>query len=155
GDDPLRCQWAGFGHIELGHDLVGGVDRRVVQHLGVNKLVGRQVGVGIGHVVGDRGHDFRTQDVVDEGVGVVRVRGILGNGDHVEPQVCTFLLNGVYYVHALFGFRGTGGGLEDVAGVAGGHADFAVGQVGDVPRRVEVCHVAAHAHQQLLGLLQV
>src|SRR5690606_36656196 len=77
------------------------------------------------------------------------------NGHQVEPQGGTFLGNAVADVHAVFGFLGAGGGLEDVAGVAGGHADFAVGQVGDLARGVEVGHVAAHAHQQLLGHRQV
>src|SRR5690606_6715013 len=48
GNDPLRCQRTGFGHKQVGHYLVAGVDRRVVQHFRVDEFIGRQVRVGIG-----------------------------------------------------------------------------------------------------------
>ncbi|MCY1512221.1 hypothetical protein D9M68_466730 [compost metagenome] len=86
---------------------------------------------------------------------LLRVGRILRNGEDVEPQVGAFLGNRVGDFHALAGFLGAVGGLQDVAGETGRDADVAVGQVGNVLRGVEVGDVRPHRQQLGFGLLVV
>src|SRR5690606_14522369 len=124
--------------IQLGHHLLRRVDARVVADRLVHQRGGRLVGVGELHVVGDFRNDFRTQQEVQVGVGVVDVLRIGGNGQHVEEGARALLGNAVLDVHPGAGFLGARLGLVQVAGIAHGHADVAVGQVGNVLGGVEV-----------------
>src|SRR5690606_23387865 len=114
------------------------VNARVVANGFVNEGGGRGVAVRELHVVGDRGDHFRTQQVVDELVGLVDVLGVGRNGQHVEEAGSAFLRNAVGDGHAVLAFFGTGLGLLQVAGVADRDADVTGGQLADVFRGVEV-----------------
>src|SRR5690606_16363451 len=118
----------------------------------IHQRLGGLVGVGVAHVVADLRDHLRIQQVVDEGVGLLDVPGIRRDGQHVEPQVGAFLGNGVADLDALAGLFGAVGGLEHVAGIAHGHADIAVGQIGDVFGGMEVGDVGAHFQQPGLGV---
>ncbi len=85
-------------------------------------------------------------------MGFIDVLRVRRDGQHVEPQVAAFLGNGIGDVDALARFVGTRGGLEDIAGEAGGNADVAVGQVGHVFGGMEIADVWPHFEQLGFGL---
>src|SRR5690554_1344933 len=73
GTDTLHGQGLLLGHVEVVHHLLVGVDGAVLEDLGVEELVGREVGVGIDHVLGDRRGHLGLEDEVDEEIGRAHV----------------------------------------------------------------------------------
>ncbi|MNP56424.1 hypothetical protein D3C76_1511470 [compost metagenome] len=85
-------------------------------------------------------------------MGLFDVGGILGDRQHVEPEVAAFFGNHISHIHAFAGFFSTGLGLEDITGETGSDTDVAVGEVRDVLGGMEVSHVRTHRQQLLLSV---
>src|SRR5690625_3813697 len=153
--DTLNGKRLVLGDIQVVHHLLVRIDSRVVENIRVEEFVGRHVGIGIDHVLGNAGGYFRLKQEIDERMGVVRVRGIGGDRQHVEPQRCTLFGNNVVNGEIASGLGGTVGSLEHITRVTRRHADFAIGEIRDIARRVEVGHVVAYGSNQLAGRLKV
>ncbi|MNJ71916.1 hypothetical protein D3C77_685120 [compost metagenome] len=85
-------------------------------------------------------------------MGLLDVLRILGDGQHIEPGRGALLGNAVLHLHAVSGFLRAGRRLHGAAGPGQGHADLAVGQVGDELGRAEVGDARPQFRQVLLGL---
>src|SRR3989338_8653337 len=151
----LRVSWQIREGVDLGHGGRVRVNARVVAQHFVNQRGGRRVAVRELHEVGDVGHHVWLHQVVEEYVSGFDVFRISRNGHHVEEATSTFFRDAVGDVHAVLGFFSTGLGLVQVARVADGNADVAVGQVADVLGAVEVRGRGTDREEQLFSFLQL
>ena len=79
------------------------------------------------------------------------MRRILGDRQHVEPQDGALLGHDVFDLDALVRVAGTVARLQDVAVVADGDAEIAVGERLDVFRGIDVADVRADLEERVLG----
>ncbi|PRD21862.1 UNVERIFIED_CONTAM: hypothetical protein NCL1_50624 [Trichonephila clavipes] len=102
--------------------------------------------------VGGRCDDFGAQHVVDERQTGFRVRCVIQQDHVLHPYRCPFSRDAVEQLAAIAIALRRLLCLVDTACPADDHADFAIGQIRDELRRVEVADVRANFHQQLFGL---
>src|SRR5690554_5656491 len=121
-----------FHDVELFHHIIRRVNAGVVKDFCINKFIGCLVGVGVPHIVGHLSDDLWLHQKVDQLVGIFNVRCASRDGHHVEPQHRALFGNGVADFVAVFGFLGTSSRLQDIAGIAGSHAQVAISQIANV-----------------------
>src|SRR5262249_32057835 len=85
----------GGDRIEPLHHLGIGIDRAVLEDRLVEELLARQVAVGVAHMGAVAGRDVGALQVVDEGMRLVGVFGVLRDGEIVEEHLRAFLRDGV------------------------------------------------------------
>ena len=148
-----------FGIRQIRHELrfhfLRRIHARIVEHFLVHELGGRGVAVRIVHEVRDGGDHLRTQHVVDEHVRVLRMRCVLRDQVAVEPDDRPFLRDDVLDLVARLVLLGAVTGLEQVAVVPDGEADFAIRQVGNHALGIGITDVRPQRHEGIGGRFQV
>ena len=153
-------QFHDFGRFRQYHEtlrfhFIARENGRAVAEFFLHQLARRFAGGGVGNEVAVLRRHFRVQRVVDVFVRIGHVVRVFRNHERVNPN--THAGFGCEYLNGVFAacFLRTAFGNVQIAAVADGHAQIAVGQAVDIARRAEAFHVAAHLFEQGVGGFQI
>ena len=106
-------------------------------------------------MVGDVRHHIRLEEEVDEGMRRIRIRGVGGDREQVEPDLRPFLRRNITHRDAAPRLRRPQPGLDHVARIAEGEAGLPGRHRLDRAAGGEIADEGADGHQRAFDLAQV
>ena len=120
-----------------------------------DEFLARQIAVGVGDHVAVGGRHVRIEHEIDEGVGGVRVRRILRDGEIVEPHLRSLARDRIADLDAVLGGARAVFRLLDVARPADHQADFAARQRVEIFRGMEFSHIGTDLAEQRRRAIEI